>query len=90
VVIEIADNGEGPPEVPARGGDSVFRLGYTTKHGGTGVGLAFCRDLVQELGGTITLSARERDPRTGRGGAWLRAVFPVPRDEQETEGETRP
>ncbi len=83
VVLEVHDNGEGPPELPARGGESVFRLGYSTKPGGSGVGLSFCRELVQELGGTITLSRRVLDAETGRGGACLRAVFPLPKAEEE-------
>jgi len=89
VVLEILDNGEGPPEMPLRGGESVFRLGYSTKHGGTGVGLAFCRELVQELGGTIVLSPRELDPANGRGGASLKATFPVPqwRNKPETSSD---
>lgn len=85
VVIEILDNGEGPPELPARGGESVFRLGYSTKHGGTGVGLAFCRELVQELGGTITLKGRDAQECGGRGGASLKVMFPVPRTREEPE-----
>lgn len=83
VVIEVVDNGEGPPEMPVRGGDSVFRLGYTTKPGGSGVGLSFCRELVQELGGTISLTRRDLESATGRGGAVLRATFPLPRTLKE-------
>lgn len=78
VVIEVVDNGEGPPEMPLRGGESVFRLGYTTKQGGSGVGLSYCRELVQELGGTISLTSRDLESTTGRGGAVLRAKFPAP------------
>ncbi len=85
VVLEVLDNGEGPPEFPVRGGESVFRLGYSTKPGGSGVGLALCRELVQELGGTITLVRRELEPATGRAGAALRVMFPIPRDRTPTE-----
>lgn len=79
VVLEVLDDGEGPPELPLRGGESVFRLGYSTKPGGSGVGLAVSRELVQELGGTIQLVRREPDARTARSGAILRVMFPVPR-----------
>lgn len=58
---------------------SVFRLGYTTKPGGSGIGLSLCRDVVEQLGGTIELLARPRDPGSGRGGAVLSVCYPVPR-----------
>jgi signal transduction histidine kinase len=42
-----------PPEVLAR----VFELFYSTKAGGTGIGLALCQRIVDEHGGTITLES---------------------------------
>jgi signal transduction histidine kinase len=89
VVIEVLDNGEGPPELPIRRGESVFRLGYSTKQGGTGVGLSVCRELVQELGGTIALTSRELEATTGRGGASLRVMFPIPRGDVDSQEEPR-
>lgn len=80
VVIEVLDDGIGPPHIPSDRADSVFRLGYTTKPGGSGVGLAVSLDVVHQLGGTIQLLARPRDPSSGRAGALLRVCYPTPPD----------
>jgi signal transduction histidine kinase len=47
-----------PPEVLPR----VFELFFSTKPGGTGIGLALCQRIVEEHGGTI---AMESAPETG-------------------------
>jgi signal transduction histidine kinase len=47
-----------PPEVLAR----VFEIFYSTKPGGTGIGLALCQRIVDEHGGTI---AMESAPEAG-------------------------
>jgi signal transduction histidine kinase len=53
--IEIADNGPG-----IRGKDlpRVFEEHFTTKDFGTGVGLPYCRRVVEEAGGTIDILSR--------------------------------
>jgi two-component system CitB family sensor kinase len=90
VLIEIIDNGQGPPPpapprksvgAPERSADPyahVFGLGYTTKPDGTGIGLSVARDLVDELGGTIELCAREAHGGVTPRGAVLRVRFPCP------------
>lgn len=70
-VLEIADDGIGPPELVDPSG--VFDPGFTTKDGGSGIGLALSRQIVLELGGRIELL-----PRPEGRGALLRVVFPVP------------
>lgn len=58
-VLIIQDRGRGmPPEVAAR----VFEPFYTTEVGGTGLGMVFVRQIVDEHRGTITL-----DSQVGRG-----------------------
>ncbi len=60
-ILVIQDTGRGmPPEVV----DKVFVPFYTTKLGGTGLGMVFVRQIVDEHRGTITL-----DSKLGRGTA---------------------
>lgn len=68
--LEILDNGAGLPALS----DSrrVFDMGFTTKPGGSGLGLAVARSVVQGLGGSIELAPR------AEGGAVLRVIFPAP------------
>jgi two-component system sensor histidine kinase AtoS len=55
VVIEIRDTGVGIEEGELR---RVFRPLYSTKPRGTGLGLSFCRQVVEEHGGEIHLASR--------------------------------
>jgi signal transduction histidine kinase len=76
LAVEITDDGAGPPG----GADlaRVFEHGFTTKPGGSGIGLAVARSVVEQAGGTVVL-LRRRDPRDPRRpGALLRIVVPVP------------
>ncbi len=54
-LIEIVDTGKGIPESEVR---KVFRPLYSTKAHGMGLGLSFCRQAVEEHGGTISLASR--------------------------------
>ena len=58
-VIEVIDTGEGiPPQLQER----VFEIYFTTKKGGSGIGLPMTRRLIREHGGTIRL---ESEPGKG-------------------------
>jgi signal transduction histidine kinase len=75
VVLDIYDDGAGPRKGSE---DSVFELGFTTKAHGHGVGLALCREIVRDLGGTITLVRRDDDGEAAHRGAHLAIRFPAP------------
>lgn len=64
-VIEVSDNGAG---VPLDRIDEIFLPFFTTKTGGTGVGLSLARQIVLAHGGSLGLSAN------GPGGATFRLV----------------
>lgn len=50
IILKVADNGEGvPPEI----GNKIFEPKFTTKNGGTGLGLAMVKKLVEDYGGDI-------------------------------------
>lgn len=56
-LLTVRDTGAGmPPEVLAR----AFERGFTTKPAGigTGLGLPICKDLIEEMGGTISLLSK--------------------------------
>ncbi|TVQ31397.1 MAG: sensor histidine kinase [Phycisphaeraceae bacterium] len=75
VQIDVLDDGVGPP----RGaGECVFDIGFTTKSGGLGVGLALSREIMHELGGEIALGPRASGGGRDRSGAHLRICYPAP------------
>jgi signal transduction histidine kinase len=49
----------GGPAIAADVLPHVFELFFSTKSGGTGIGLALCQRVVEEHGGTITLDSTE-------------------------------
>ncbi|HQW47004.1 MAG TPA: HAMP domain-containing sensor histidine kinase, partial [Chitinophagaceae bacterium] len=50
VRISISDNGEG---ISKEKGKKLFQPYFTTKSSGTGLGLAMCRDIVEQFEGKI-------------------------------------
>ncbi|MBZ5516411.1 MAG: ATP-binding protein [Acidobacteriia bacterium] len=51
VEITVTDNG---PGIPPEHLDRIFRPFYTTKRGGTGLGLSLCRRIIAAHGGTLS------------------------------------
>jgi signal transduction histidine kinase len=55
VLIQVVDNG---PGIPAEIMGKVFVPFFTTRSGGTGIGLALSRQIVQLNGGKITVEGQ--------------------------------
>ena len=76
VEVDFLDNGSG---IPAASQSLVFekfaRLTDTTRAGGAGLGLAICREIMANLGGTITYVP-------GQGGAAFRVALPARRQRE--------
>jgi signal transduction histidine kinase len=72
VVVEIIDSG---PGIPSQHLDRIFEPFFTTKpaNQGTGLGLALCRHIAEELGGAISVSST-----VGRGSTF-RVTLPIER-----------
>ncbi|WP_343672706.1 HAMP domain-containing sensor histidine kinase [Chitinophaga sp.] len=50
VVVSVSDNGDGiPPEIQSK----IFVPNFTTKNSGTGLGLAMCKNIVEQARGEI-------------------------------------
>ena len=68
VVISIADNGKG---IPARFHEDIFVPFFTTKTGGSGIGLSVVRQVALKHGGRVSASSNAAD------GATFRLVLPL-------------
>jgi PAS domain S-box-containing protein len=80
-VIVVNDSG---PGVPAAHGEEIFVPGFSTRPGGPGLGLAVCRKIVEQHGGSL-VSTR----RAGVGASFT-ISFPLPPEdarERATERE---
>jgi two-component system, NtrC family, sensor histidine kinase HydH len=58
-IVQVTDTGVG---IPAEVADKIFKAYYSTKAGGTGLGLAMTRRIVEEHGGKISV---ESEPGKG-------------------------
>jgi nitrogen fixation/metabolism regulation signal transduction histidine kinase len=54
--ITISDNGEGISKEKA---SKLFQPYFTTKTSGTGLGLAMCKDIIEQFGGKISFESEE-------------------------------
>jgi signal transduction histidine kinase len=71
VLIDVIDNGEGIPEAAQALIFEMFaRLTDHNKAGGAGLGLAICREIMGNLGGSI-------DYLPGQGGTAFRVTVPL-------------
>lgn len=67
VTLRVDDDG---PGVPVEHRERVFEPLFTTKHGGTGVGLAVVRQIAEDAGGHVRVS------ESALGGARFEVTFP--------------
>ncbi len=76
VTVIFVDNAIGfSPEV----GEKLFERGFTTKSGGSGIGLPECRSIVQSHGGSIAVESRGLNT-----GATITIKFPLMVGKQES------
>jgi two-component system nitrogen regulation sensor histidine kinase NtrY len=73
VLVEIIDNGFGIPDevIP-----KIFKPNFTTKTSGTGLGLAFVKQTITGLGGTIGYETKLNS------GTKFYIIFPLLKNEQ--------
>jgi two-component system, NtrC family, nitrogen regulation sensor histidine kinase NtrY len=60
-IISVTDNGEG---IPAEMKSKIFTPNFTTKTSGTGLGLAMCKSIVEQAGGSIWFDTKEGEGTT--------------------------
>lgn len=69
-IVEISDTGTG---MSLHTQEQIFQPYFTTKAEGTGLGLAVCREIVEQHGGTITVTSKEGV------GTLFTLAFPLPK-----------
>ena len=57
IFITVKDNGKGISEMEK---DKIFEPYFTTKSGGTGLGLAMVKNIIQDFDGEITFTTKEK------------------------------
>jgi signal transduction histidine kinase len=73
-VVEIGDRGPGmPPEIQSQ----LFNPFFTTKDGGTGLGLPISLRIVEEHGGTVEVQSQRGE------GTTFRVLLPIADADQE-------
>ena len=80
VVLTFSDNG---PGIPPENKNKVFEPYFTTRRGGTGLGLAMVKSIVLLHGGTIEVSSREGE------GAIFTIMLPASGPPEEGTGPER-
>jgi PAS domain S-box-containing protein len=76
IIIQISDSG---PGVPQEIRDKIFDPYFTTKHEGTGIGLSLCHRIINDHGGTLTVSDSHL------GGADFRIEIPIQKNDPNRE-----
>ena len=61
IVIEISNNG---PAIPPEEAEHIFTPFFTTKEGGSGIGLSVARQIMRLSGGSISLKSNAPNHRT--------------------------
>ena len=66
VTIEVLDRGPGPPDT-----DNLFVPFFTTKPGGSGIGLLLARRIAENHRGWLNLLSRDDEPAGAVARLWL-------------------
>lgn len=79
-LLEVDDDGPGLPSIDA----PIFDAFFSTKSGGTGLGLPIAHRIVTDHGGTLTVEAE-------RGHTIFRILLPIsPHDDERSDGDAIP
>jgi signal transduction histidine kinase len=69
LILEVLDNGPGITGIEK---DEIWLPGYTTRKGGTGLGLTIVRDVAKDLGGSVAV-----EEKGVLGGATFKITLPI-------------
>lgn len=82
LILEVTDTGIGIPEEVREAIFHPFQqadLSTTRKYGGTGLGLSICHQLIEMMGGSVTISDNRAEP----GGTKFEVIVRLPRGNPE-------